>query len=82
MVEVRDMQHEAEIPRELGEDEQERGGVGATGDGDEEGAWTEERVVARELPDGLDGLTRDGHWWLGWDLNPRSGGYESPALGH
>ena len=52
VVEVRDMEHESELVREIGEQEQQRCGVRATGDGHDEGTGFEDAVRVDVVADG------------------------------
>ena len=51
MVEVRDVEVEAELRREIGQEEDERGGVGAAGDRDDQWSGREEVVLTHEGED-------------------------------
>ena len=82
VIEMSDVEDQAVLVGQLAEDQEQGGRVRPTRDRDEQRAGPEEGVLAREGTDRLDRAAREWHWWLGWDLNPRSGGYESPALGH
>src|SRR5438132_9116217 len=80
MVKVRDVKTETELRRELAQKEQERDGVGAAGDRDDDGSGRQEVVLTHEREDGRADRSSGRQRWLGWESDPRPGGYESPAL--
>ena len=80
MVKVRDVKTETELRRELAQKEQERDGVGAAGDRDDDGSGREEVVLTHEREDGRADRSGGRQRWLGRDLNPGPEAYESSAL--
>jgi hypothetical protein len=80
VVEVRDVEVEAELRREVTDEQEERGRVRAAGHRHDEGTGREEVVLAHEGEDCGADRSGGGQRWLGWESDPRSGGYESPAL--
>ena len=80
MVVVRDVQIEAELRGEIGEEQEERRGIRAAGHGDDERPGREEVVRTHEREDGGADRSGGGQRWLGRDLNPGPEAYESSAL--
>src|SRR5712692_4412689 len=80
MVEVRDVEIEAELRRQLAQQEQEGDGVGAPGDRDDDGSGREKVVLTHEREDGRADRASGRQRWLGRDLNPGPEAYESSAL--
>ena len=81
MVEVRDVQVEAELRREAAQQKEERGGVRAAGDRDDDRSGRQEVVLTHEGEDRGADRSSGRQRWLGWDSDPRPVGYESTALG-
>ena len=79
VIEVRDVDGQAELLREVGQDEEEGSRIGAAGYRDDHRSRGEDVVRADVVADGRADRGRD-HWWLGWGSDPRPRGYESRAL--
>jgi hypothetical protein len=77
---VRDVEVEAELGRETCQQEEQRGGVRAAGDRDDERSWWQEVVLTHEGEDRGADRSSGRQRWLGRDSDPGPVGYESTAL--
>src|SRR3982074_1694804 len=80
MVEVRDVKVEAEVWREVSQEEEQRGGVRAAGHRDDGRSGREEVVLTHEGEDRGADRSSGRQRWLGRDSNPGPEAYESSAL--
>src|SRR5207244_6614605 len=80
MVEVRDVEIEAQLWGEVVEEEEQRRRIRAAGHGDDERPGREEVVRTHEREDGGADRSSGRQRWLGWDSDPRPMAYESTAL--